>query len=545
MTGTVRIALGQLNLVVGDVAGNVRAMVAAAEQARDQLGAHLVVFPELAVTGYPPEDLLFHRGFQRQVERALEKIADAARGIGILFGYPEYEGENIYNAARLVEDGRVLANYRKRCLPNYGVFDEQRYFTAGTETCVLDYKGLSIGLVICEDVWKDAPARESAEAGARLLLVINGSPYDTGRPGSRLRTLGRHVVPSGLVTLYVNMVGGQDELLFDGGSLVLDGQGKVVHQAPMFEPCLSVAEFIAGDGFACLPGEMAKLPEASAAVYRALVLGTRDYVSKHGFPGVVLGLSGGIDSALVLSIAVDALGADRVRAVMMPTRYTSDMSLQDAREQAVLLGVHYDVLPIEPIYEATLGVLAEVFRAYKPDVTEENIQARSRGMVLMAISNKTGAMLLTTGNKSEMSVGYATLYGDMAGGFAPIKDCSKTQVYRLARYRNEQGRAIPERVIEREPSAELRDDQKDTDSLPPYDVLDPILEAFIEKNLSVDEISALGYDHDTVARILELVKRNEYKRRQAPPGIRISPRAFGRDWRYPITSGFGPGRVGD
>ena len=545
MTGTVRIALGQLNLVVGDVAGNVRAMVAAAEQARDRLGAHLVVFPELAVTGYPPEDLLFHRGFQRQVERALEKIAEAARGIGILFGYPEFDGETIYNAARLVEDGQVLANYRKRCLPNYGVFDEQRYFTAGAETCVLNYKGLAIGLAICEDVWKEAPARESAEAGARVLLVINGSPYDTGRPDSRLRTLERHVVPSGLATLYVNMVGGQDELLFDGGSLVLDGQGKVVHQAPMFESSLSVAEFVAGENFACLPGEMTTLPEATAAIYQALVLGTRDYVSKHGFPGVVLGLSGGIDSALVLSIAVDALGADRVRAVMMPTRYTSDMSLQDAREQAVLLGVPYDVLPIEPIYEATVGVLAEVFRGHKPDVTEENIQARSRGMVLMAISNKTGAMLLTTGNKSEMSVGYATLYGDMAGGFAPIKDCSKTLVYRLARYRNERARVIPERVIEREPSAELRDDQKDTDSLPPYDVLDPILEGFIEKNLSVDEIAALGYDHDTVGRILELVKRNEYKRRQAPPGIRISRRAFGRDWRYPITSGFGPGRVHD
>lgn len=545
MTGTVRIALGQLNLVVGDVSGNVRAMVAAANQARDELGAQLVVFPELAVTGYPPEDLLFHRGFQRQVERALEKIADAARGIGILFGYPEFDGETIYNAARLVEDGRVLANYRKRCLPNYGVFDEQRYFTAGTDTCVLDYKGLVLGLVICEDVWKEAPARESAAAGARLLLVINGSPYDTGRPGSRLRTLERHVVPTRLATLYVNMVGGQDELLFDGGSMVLDEQGKVVHQAPMFESSLSVAEFVAGENFACLPGEIAELPEASAAIYQALVLGTRDYVTKHGFPGVVLGLSGGIDSALVLSIAVDALGADKVRAVMMPTRYTSAMSMQDASEQAVLLGVGYDVIPIEPIYEATVTALAEVFRGRKPDVTEENIQARSRGMVLMAISNKTGAMLLTTGNKSEMSVGYATLYGDMAGGFAPIKDCSKTLVYRLARYRNEQGRVIPERVIEREPSAELRDDQKDTDSLPPYDVLDPILEGFIEKNLSVDEIAALGYDHDTVARILELVKRNEYKRRQAPPGIRISRRAFGRDWRYPITSGFGPGRVDD
>jgi NAD+ synthase (glutamine-hydrolysing) len=545
MTGTVRIALGQLNLVVGDVAGNVKAMIAAANLARDELGAHLVVFPELAVTGYPPEDLLFHRGFQHQVNRALEKIADAARGIGILFGYPEFDGDTIYNAARLVEDGQVLANYRKRCLPNYGVFDEQRYFSPGTETCVLDYKGLSMGLAICEDVWKPAPAKESALAGARLLLVINGSPYDTGRPESRIQTLKRHVLPTGLATLYVNMVGGQDELLFDGGSMVLDEQGRVIHQAPMFEPSLSVAEFQQGENFACLPGEMASLPSGPASVYQALVLGTRDYVNKHGFPGVVLGLSGGIDSALVLSIAVDALGADKVRAVMMPTRYTSAMSMEDAKQQAFLLGVRYDVIPIEPIYEATVGVLADVFSGRKPDVTEENIQARSRGMVLMAISNKTGAMLLTTGNKSEMSVGYATLYGDMAGGFAPIKDCSKTLVYKLARYRNQQGRVIPERVIEREPSAELRDDQKDTDSLPPYDILDPILEGFIEKNLSVDEIASQGFERETVGRILELVKRNEYKRRQAPPGIRISRRAFGRDWRYPITSGFGPGRADD
>jgi NAD+ synthase (glutamine-hydrolysing) len=545
MTDTIRIALGQLNLVVGDVSGNVQAMIEAANTARDELGAHLVVFPELSVTGYPPEDLLFHRGFHSKVDRALEKIADAARGIGILFGYPEYDGDTIYNSARLVRDGKVLANYRKRCLPNYGVFDEKRYFTPGTEACVIDYMGLKVGLAICEDVWEPEPARESADAGADLLLVINGSPYDTGRPESRIETLKRHVIPTRMATVYVNMVGGQDELLFDGSSMVLDGSGKLMHQAPMFETSLTVAEFTPGEPMTCVQGELAPNPEKIAAIYQALVLGTRDYVDKHRFPGIVLGLSGGIDSGLVVAIAVDALGADRVRAVMMPSRYTASMSSDDAREQAGMLGVRYDVIPIEPIFEAAVGALEEVFEGRKPDVTEENIQARSRGMVLMAISNKTGAMLLTTGNKSEMSVGYATLYGDMAGGFAPIKDCSKTLVYRLARYRNTVSPAIPQRVIDREPTAELREDQKDSDSLPPYDVLDAILEGFIEKDLSVDEIAALGYDRETVGQVLEMVKRNEYKRRQAPPGIRISRRAFGRDWRYPITSGFGPGGSGD
>jgi len=545
MTDTIRIALGQLNLVVGDVSGNVQAMIEAANTARDELGAHLVVFPELSVTGYPPEDLLFHRGFHSKVDRALEKIADAARGIGILFGYPEYDGDTIYNSARLVRDGKVLANYRKRCLPNYGVFDEKRYFTPGTEACVIDYMRLKVGLAICEDVWEPEPARESADAGADLLLVINGSPYDTGRPESRIETHKRHVIPTRMATVYVNMVGGQDELLFDGSSMVLDGSGKLMHQAPMFETSLTVAEFTPGEPMTCVQGELAPNPEKIAAIYQALVLGTRDYVDKHRFPGIVLGLSGGIDSGLVVAIAVDALGADRVRAVMMPSRYTASMSSDDAREQAGMLGVRYDVIPIEPIFEAAVGALEEVFEGRKPDVTEENIQARSRGMVLMAISNKTGAMLLTTGNKSEMSVGYATLYGDMAGGFAPIKDCSKTLVYRLARYRNTVSPAIPQRVIDREPTAELREDQKDSDSLPPYDVLDAILEGFIEKDLSVDEIAALGYDRETVGQVLEMVKRNEYKRRQAPPGIRISRRAFGRDWRYPITSGFGPGGSGD
>jgi len=547
MSSTLRIALGQLNLVVGDVSGNTRIMIAEARRARDELGAQLVVFPELAVTGYPPEDLLFHRGFRRGVAQSIRALADAAQGIGILFGYPEYDGEAIYNAACLVSEGQVLANYRKRCLPNYGVFDEKRYFSPGADTCVIDYRGVRLGIVICEDVWEPEPAREAAAAGAQLLAVINGSPYDRSRPDTRIEALKKFVTPTGLPVLYVNCVGGQDELVFDGGSMVLDQSGRTVHREPMFEPSLGIAAFSPrSDGaLLCETSRLAPLPEPVESVYRALVLGTRDYVEKHRFPGVVLGLSGGIDSALVLAIAVDALGAQRVRAVMMPSRYTASISQQDAQGQARTLGVRYDVIPIEPIFQATVDALREVFAGRKPDVTEENIQSRSRGMVLMAISNKTGDMLLTTGNKSEMAVGYATLYGDMAGGFAPIKDCSKTLVYQLAEYRNSLGEVIPRRVIEREPSAELRADQKDTDSLPPYDVLDPILSCFIEQNLSVDEIAAKGFDRATVGEVLEMVKRNEYKRRQAPPGIRVSRRAFGRDWRYPITSGFGPGRGGD
>jgi len=547
MSSSLRIALGQLNLVVGDIAGNTRTMIAEARRARDQMGAQLVVFPELAVTGYPPEDLRFHSGFRRAVAQSVKALADAARGIGILFGYPEYDGETIYNAACLVDRGAVLANYRKRCLPNYGVFDEKRYFSAGDQSCVVDFRGLRLGIAICEDVWEFAPARDVAAAGAQLLAVINGSPYDRSRPGTRIEAIEKHVTPTGLPVLYVNCVGGQDELVFDGGSMVLDQAGQTVHREPMFEQGLGLAEFtVQSDGsLLCEPGQLAPLPGPVESVYKALVLGTRDYVDKHRFPGVVLGLSGGIDSALVLAIAVDALGAGRVRAVMMPSRYTASMSQEDAERQAVMLGVRYDVIPIEPIFQATIGVLEDVFKGREPDVTEENIQSRSRGMVLMAISNKTGAMLLTTGNKSEMAVGYATLYGDMAGGFAPIKDCSKTLVYQLAEYRNGLGQVIPQRVIDREPSAELRADQKDTDSLPPYEVLDPILSCFIEQDLSVDEIAAKGFDRITVGEVLEMVKRNEYKRRQAPPGIRVSRRAFGRDWRYPITSGFGPGRSGD
>jgi NAD+ synthase (glutamine-hydrolysing) len=545
MSTDLRIALAQLNLVVGDVSANTAKILDAAVRARDEQRADIVLFPELAVTGYPPEDLLFHGRLRHDVATAMAKLRDELRGVAVVVGYPEYHGDAIYNSAAMILDGLVLANHRKQCLPNYGVFDELRYFQPGAGPTVVDYGGFRIALTICEDLWEPGPPAQARAAGAELLLSINGSPYDTSKHARRHDVLVENVSRHGLAQVYLNIVGGQDELVFDGGSMVLDRNGKVVHSAPLFEECLETITLrrTGEDGaIACVDGKTVPRRNDIGEIYDALVLGTRDYVDKHGFPGIVLGLSGGIDSGLVLAIAVDALGADRVQAVMMPSRYTADISLADAREEAGLLGVAYDVISIEPIYEATMAALAGQFAGRPEDTAEENIQSRCRGMVLMAISNKTGRMLLTTGNKSEMAVGYATLYGDMAGGFAPIKDCSKTLVYRLAKHRNLRGRVIPERVITRAPSAELRADQKDTDSLPPYDVLDPILESFIEEDLSVDEIAARGFDRVVVGEVLELVKRNEYKRRQAPPGIRVSRRGFGRDWRYPITSGYGPGR---
>jgi len=539
MDNTVKVALAQLDLAVGDVAGNTARIIDYAVRARDEQRADLVVFPELSVSGYPPEDLLFHTGFRHSVEKAVNEVRDNVFGIAIVVGFPEYEGEHIYNTCAVFLDGHAIGHYRKQLLPNYSVFDEKRYFTAGEDAAVVKINGIRIGLSICEDVWQPGPMAASRSAGAECIIAINGSPYELDTQAKREDAVRLRVAEVGMPAIYVNMVGGQDELVFDGGSFVMDAEGEICFRAPAFEEGLH-AVVIRGAAKGVVPerGECAKPLATEESVYRALVTGTRDYVTKHGFPGVVIGLSGGIDSALVLAIACDAIGADRVSAVMMPFRYTSAMSQEDAAKQAAALGVRYDVIPIEPMYEATIKQLQTILGDRKADVTEENIQARCRGLLLMAISNKTGSMLLTTGNKSEMAVGYATLYGDMAGGFAPIKDCSKTLVYQLARYRNSLGETIPKRVIERPPSAELRPDQKDSDSLPDYDVLDPILEAFIEEDLSVVEITERGFERDTVLRILEMVKRNEYKRRQAPPGVRISGRAFGRDWRYPITSGY-------
>jgi NAD+ synthase (glutamine-hydrolysing) len=536
---SLRIALAQLNLFVGDVAGNTQRLIDTAADARDRLKADLVMFPELSLCGYPPEDLLFHNGLRRQVATALERLCASTRGISVLAGYPEYVEEGIHNAAAMIRDGGQIANYRKQELPNYSVFDEKRYFEPGRETRIVEMNGIRVAILICEDVWEPGPARAAKAAGAQLIAVINGSPYSVNRQTRRETEVRDRVRDTGLPVVYVNMVGGQDELIFDGGSFVMDANGDVTQRAPHFVEGLFSVDVDLVDGRAVPKrGAVQPLVPEEESVYKALVLGVKDYVGKHRFPGVVLGLSGGIDSALTLAIAVDALGAQRVRAVMMPSRYTSQMSLDDAAEQAKSLGVDYDVISIEGMFGAALDALGPVFAGRAPDTTEENIQARCRGLLLMAISNKTGRMVLTTGNKSEMAVGYATLYGDMAGGFAPIKDCSKMLVYRLAQCRNRIGKVIPQRVIERPPSAELRPDQRDSDSLPPYEVLDAILELFIEDDLSVDEISARGFDRGTVGRVLEMVKRNEYKRRQAPPGVRISDRAFGRDWRYPITSGY-------
>ncbi len=538
-----RIGLAQINTHVGAIDTNTKKVLATAKHARDELGCDLIAFPELTLSGYPPEDLLLHRGMRLRVEAALDEVRSGIDGIGVYVGFPEYDGDLIYNAGALLRDGAELARHRKQALPNYAVFDEKRYFQSGTGPTVVDYDGIRLGLTICEDTWESAPCAAARAAGADVVLVSNGSPYHVASQADREAVLSERARENGIPLLHVNMVGGQDELVFDGGSVALDAAGDVIFRAPAFQEDVFVVELRpAQDGVRVEPGEIAPQLPVAESVYNALVVGTRDYVDKNGFDSVVLGLSGGIDSALTLCVAVDALGADRVQAVMMPSRYTSTMSLEDAAKQAGNLGVHYDTLSIEPIFAVTLTVLEDLFEGLAPDATEENIQARCRGILLMALSNKTGKMLLTTGNKSEMAVGYATLYGDMAGGFAPLKDCTKTLVYELARYRTKlganDGEVIPERVMTREPSAELRPEQKDSDSLPPYEILDAILEAFIEKDYSVEQIAALGFDRDIVGRVLELVKRSEYKRRQAPPGVRVSGRAFGRDWRYPITSGY-------
>ena len=541
MAETLKIALAQLNFLVGDVRGNAAKVIASARRARRELAADLVLYPELTLSSYPPEDLLFHRGFRRQIEAGLEQLRAELGDARVLIGFPEYDGEVIYNSAALIAGGEIVAIHRKAELPNYKVFDEKRYFRPGNLPTLADCRGFRTGLLVCEDIWEPPAAQLAREEGAQLLVVINSSPYEIHKQREREEVARARIREVGVPLAYVNLVGGQDELVFDGNSFVMDAAGEVVLRAPPFEEGVWVAEFSRDSRGQVVPrlGTVTAELSDEASVYRALVLGVRDYVGKHGFPGVVMGLSGGVDSALTLAIAVDALGKERVQAVMMPSRYTSSMSLEDAREQAELLGVRYSELPIEGLFEATLATLKEEFAGRPADATEENIQSRCRMVLLMALSNKTGRMLLTTGNKSEMAVGYATLYGDMAGGFAPIKDCSKMLVYRLASYRNSLGRVVPQRVIEREPSAELRAGQKDSDALPPYEVLDPILEAFIEEDLSVDEIEARGFDRATIGRVLDLVKRNEYKRRQAPPGVRVSRRAFGRDWRYPITSGYG------
>ena len=539
MAGSLRLVIAQLNLLVGDVAANTERVIAAARMARDTLKAQAIVFPELALSSYPPEDLLLRPALKVQVEESLRRVEQETRGIDVILGHPQYENGRLFNAASLVRDGRVHATYRKQLLPNYGVFDEHRYFVPGHDACVVEIGGIPVGLSICEDMWQPEPMRQAVDAGARLLLSLNASPYHREKGRERESIALARARESGVPLVYVNLVGGQDELVFDGASFVTDAQGTVTQRCPAFEEGLYPVE-IEFKNKQAVPKPQPLLPATSQEeeIYRALVLGVRDYVRKNNFPGVAIGLSGGIDSALTLCIAVDALGAEQVEALMMPSQFTSAMSLEDAAAQAKALGVSYRNISIEPIFEAFMAQLKNEFQGRPRDVTEENIQARIRGTLLMAVSNKSGKMVLTTGNKSEMAVGYATLYGDMAGGYAAIKDVFKTMVYRLAEYRNGIQAVIPRRVIERAPTAELAPDQKDSDSLPPYDVLDPILERYVEMDQPPEAIIAAGFDAGTVRRVVAMVDRNEYKRRQAAPGVRVTRRAFGRDRRYPITSGY-------
>jgi NAD+ synthetase len=527
-----RIAIAQINATVGDFVGNRARILHFAQRAREQ-GAHLLLTPELALCGYPAEDLLLRNDFLAACERELAALVASLQGIAVLVGHPEKQGSCCYNAATLISDGKRVATYYKQRLPSYEVFDEERYFDSGGGPCVVTLQGVRCGINICADVWEAGAADLARQAGAELLLVLNASPYHIGKRERRTEVLRQRIAATGLPMVYANLAGGQDELVFDGGSFALDSRGTVCCQLPQFEEALAVVELIDGE---LQPGTIVPAPCLEAEVYQALVLGVRDYLGKNGFPGAIIGLSGGIDSALTLCVAVDALGADRVRAVMMPSPYTAAISLSDSREMVRLLGVRYDEIAIEPAMLTLDGMLEAQFAGLPADTTEENLQARIRGMILMAISNKTGSLVLTTGNKSEMAVGYCTLYGDMAGGFAVIKDIAKTLVYRLARWRNTRSYAIPERIISRPPSAELKPGQTDQDSLPPYEILDAIVEAYMEKDLSPREIIARGFAEADVRRVVHLLKISEYKRRQAPVGIRVTQRGFGKDWRYPITN---------
>jgi len=511
-----KLALVQFNPVVGDLVANANQIIEFCHQASQQ-SADAIVFPELAITGYPPEDLLLRDDFIQRVEKELQRIADSEPSLSIIIGYPEKAEDGLFNSAAVLQGGTLVANYRKQQLPNYGVFDEKRYFQAGSHASVFKLCGETIGLSICEDIWTPVVCEQLKQAGASLIVNLNASPFELNKAQSREQVLQERVAETGLPIVYVNQVGGQDELVFDGASFVMNSEGEMIQNIAEFEEGLCFVEFNAGAVSASSSDELVKpLPEL-AATYQALVLAVRDYVTKNGF---------------------NALGGDRVEVVLMPSRYTADMSNEDAIKQAEALGVKHQTIPIEPAINAFSQMLSGAFEGLESDVTEENIQARSRGVLLMAISNKKRKILLTTGNKSEMSVGYATLYGDMAGGFAPIKDVPKMLVYALAKYRNELSPVIPERVITRPPSAELAPDQKDEDSLPPYPVLDDILERFIELDQSRQEILAVGYDKAVVDRVLRLVEQNEYKRRQSPPGVKVTSRSFGRERRFPMTSGF-------
>jgi len=549
---TLSICTAQLNFVVGDMPANARKIIDAAHEAHAR-GARLLLTPELAICGYAAEDLFLRPAFIAACDDAVKTVARETaglKGLAIVLGHPQAVAPGApafsacRNAASVLREGRIEQTYAKRELPNYQVFDERRYFVAGDAPCVFEVEGVKVGVLICEDAWFAAPARDAAAAGAQLLAVINASPFHLGKGAEREQTMRERVAETGLPLVYAHLVGGQDEVVFEGRSFALDADGRVAMRAPAFEEKLVFAQATQAQAAIKLKADVAPARSAEADLWDALVLGVRDYVGKNGFPGALLGLSGGIDSALVLAVAVDALGADKVRAVMMPSPYTADISWIDARDMAGRLGVRYDEISIRPQFEAFKAALAAEFAGLPEDTTEENLQARIRGTLLMALSNKFGAVVLTTGNKSEMATGYCTLYGDMAGGFAVIKDVAKTRVFDLARWRNANdpygtgANPIPERIITRPPSAELRPDQKDQDSLPPYEVLDAIIARYMENDEPIESIIASGFERADVERVTRLIKLNEYKRRQAPVGIRVTRRSFGKDWRYPITNRF-------
>ena len=549
---TLSICTAQLNFVVGDMPGNAQKIIAAAREAHAQ-GARLLLTPELAICGYAAEDLFLRPAFLAACDDAVKTVARETaglNGLAIVLGHPQkcHPGDPAFspclNAASVLRHGQIEQTYAKRELPNYQVFDERRYFVAGHSPCVFEVEGVKVGLLICEDAWFAQPARAAAQAGAQLLAVINASPFHLGKSAEREQTMRERVAETGLPLVYAHLVGGQDEVVFEGRSFALNADGAVAGRAPGFKEKLVFAQIHQAQAAIKLEAEVVPERSLEADLWDALVLGVRDYVGKNGFPGALLGLSGGIDSALVLAIAVDALGADKVHTVMMPSPYTADISWIDARDMAERMGVRYDEIAIAPQFEAFKAALASQFAGLPEDTTEENLQARIRGTLLMALSNKFGAIVLTTGNKSEMATGYCTLYGDMAGGFAPIKDVAKTRVFDLARWRNAHdpygtgANPIPERIITRPPSAELRPDQKDQDSLPAYEVLDAIVARYMENDEPIESIIAAGFERADVERVTRLIKINEYKRRQAPVGVRVTRRSFGKDWRYPITSQF-------
>ncbi|TVZ38379.1 NAD+ synthase (glutamine-hydrolysing) [Alteromonadaceae bacterium 2753L.S.0a.02] len=536
---SLNIAMAQINLLVGDIDANAKKIANTVKEIQQKNAADIIVFPELALTGYPPEDLLLRPSCDVRVQRALQWLCVQNFSATVVLGYPKMVAGSLFNMAGVISAGEIICEYAKQALPNYQVFDEKRYFTPGDTSKSFDSNGVSIALTVCEDIWDGGPITRAKSCGADLLINLNASPFHVNKQSVREHLVVTRAESIGVPIIYVNHVCGQDELVFDGGSFAVNPDGEILRMAALFQEQVAVVAFDKQVGtLSAVTASLEAHPDGLASIYQALVLGVRDYVDKNRFKGVVLGLSGGIDSALTLAIAVDALGPDRVNAVMMPFRYTSDMSKNDAEEEARRLGVSYQSISIEPIYEAFSAQLASTLANTSRDTTEENIQARSRGVLLMAISNKLGYLVLTTGNKSEMAVGYATLYGDMAGGLDVLKDVPKTTVFELARYRNRDHEVIPESVILRPPSAELAPDQKDEDSLPPYEILDQILELYIERDFSAQAIIEQGFDADQVHRIVRLVDLNEYKRRQAPVGIRISERAFGRDRRYPITNGW-------